>query len=195
MMDVKKIILTAIAGMVMALSTWTGPARASDDADGSFKSGTIRQANLEDGQEKGVQGNGIPAVRDPDRTGPANDGSGYKHVYQNTWNHRYIKRNRYGSTAESPDVEQPGSAREQSNQVRKRSRLAGASQGRGFLDENGDGINDRAPDHDGDGVPNCQDPDWSGKKRDGTGYKHGNRLGQGDMLCERSQSRGRKKVQ
>jgi hypothetical protein len=38
-----------------------------------------------------------------------------------------------------------------------------------FVDKNGDGYNDNAPDHDGDGIPNGLDPDWqklqSSKKR------------------------------
>ena len=45
-----------------------------------------------------------------------------------------------------------------------------------FLDENGDGINDLLfRDHDGDGIPNGQDPDWE-KPQDGTGYQDGNRF-------------------
>ena len=32
--------------------------------------------------------------------------------------------------------------------------------GRDFVDEDGDGYNDNAPDHDGDGIPNGQDPDY-----------------------------------
>ena len=32
-----------------------------------------------------------------------------------------------------------------------------------FVDKDGDGYNDNAPDHDGDGIPNRLDPDW--KKR------------------------------
>ena len=40
-----------------------------------------------------------------------------------------------------------------------------------FVDENGDGICDLARDHDNDGIPNCQDPNWS-KPQDGTGYKN-----------------------
>lgn len=32
--------------------------------------------------------------------------------------------------------------------------------GAGFVDENGDGYNDLAPDHDGDGIPNRLDPDY-----------------------------------
>ena len=32
--------------------------------------------------------------------------------------------------------------------------------GRNFVDENGDGYNDNAPDHDGDGIPNGLDPDY-----------------------------------
>jgi len=39
-----------------------------------------------------------------------------------------------------------------------------------FVDENGDGYNDNAPDHDGDGIPNGLDPDYNGPK---------NRLGKG----------------
>lgn len=30
-----------------------------------------------------------------------------------------------------------------------------------FVDKNGDGYNDMAPDHDGDGIPNGLDPDWT----------------------------------
>lgn len=44
-----------------------------------------------------------------------------------------------------------------------------------FMDQNGDGINDFLRDHDNDGLPNCQDPDWS-RPMDGTGYK--NQFGQ-----------------
>jgi hypothetical protein len=36
--------------------------------------------------------------------------------------------------------------------------------GRFFVDKNGDGYNDNAPDHDGDGIPNCIDPDFKGSK-------------------------------
>lgn len=44
----------------------------------------------------------------------------------------------------------------------------------GFIDENGDGINDLARDADNDGIPNCVDPDWV-RPQDGTGYM--NRFG------------------
>lgn len=41
-----------------------------------------------------------------------------------------------------------------------------------FVDKDGDGYNDNAPDHDGDGVPNCLDPDWRKlKKEKGKGKK------------------------
>ena len=42
--------------------------------------------------------------------------------------------------------------------------------GHKFIDANGDGINDNAPDHDGDGIPNGQDPDYV---RTGSGRGHG----------------------
>ena len=43
-----------------------------------------------------------------------------------------------------------------------------------FIDENGDGFNDLAPDADGDGIPNGLDPDYV-RPQDGTGnqYKWG----------------------
>jgi hypothetical protein len=45
-----------------------------------------------------------------------------------------------------------------------------ALHGSRFQDANGDGINDNAPDHDGDGIPNGKDADYQGsKKRAGNG--------------------------
>ncbi|MCI0512246.1 hypothetical protein L0128_03445 [candidate division KSB1 bacterium] len=44
--------------------------------------------------------------------------------------------------------------------------------GPGFIDEDGDGICDYYQDADGDGIPNCQDPDWT-KPLNGTGNQHG----------------------
>lgn len=43
-----------------------------------------------------------------------------------------------------------------------------------FIDEDGDGISDRYRDFDGDGIPNCQDPDWN-RPANGQGYKNGER--------------------
>ncbi|MEZ5069579.1 MAG: hypothetical protein R2751_01080 [Bacteroidales bacterium] len=34
-----------------------------------------------------------------------------------------------------------------------------------FVDLDGDGYNDNAPDHDGDGIPNGLDPDWKRRNR------------------------------
>jgi hypothetical protein len=42
-----------------------------------------------------------------------------------------------------------------------------------FIDEDGDGICDFARDHDNDGIPNHQDPDWA-RPKDGSGYKGSN---------------------
>jgi len=41
-----------------------------------------------------------------------------------------------------------------------------------FIDENGDGISDNYRDFDGDGIPNCQDPDWN-RPYNGQGYQKG----------------------
>jgi len=46
---------------------------------------------------------------------------------------------------------------------------AAAIHGRGFIDANGDGINDNARDEDGDGIPNGRDPDFD-RKGKGKGY-------------------------
>ena len=43
---------------------------------------------------------------------------------------------------------------------------------RGFVDENGDGFNDLAPDADGDGIPNGMDPDFV-RPLDGSGQRFG----------------------
>ena len=56
----------------------------------------------------------------------------------------------------------------------------------GFIDENGDGINDLARDADNDGIPNCMDPDWTAPK-DGTGYQ--NKYGYMHQLAH-TQNRG-----
>lgn len=39
-----------------------------------------------------------------------------------------------------------------------------AQHGKNFIDNNGDGFNDNAPDHDGDGIPNGVDPDYTGTR-------------------------------
>lgn len=56
-----------------------------------------------------------------------------------------------------------------------------------FMDQNGDGINDFRRDHDNDGIPNCQDKDWS-RPEDGTGYK--NRFARTDTGQNLRQGRG-----
>ena len=51
-----------------------------------------------------------------------------------------------------------------------------------FIDEDGDGFNDLAPDADGDGIPNGMDPDYV-RPEDGSGAQHRyGQLGQVDGL-------------
>ena len=54
----------------------------------------------------------------------------------------------------------------------------------GFVDANGDGINDLAPDHDGDGIPNGKDPDY---QRTGNGRGHGFVDADGDGINDYAQ--------
>ena len=58
-----------------------------------------------------------------------------------------------------------------------------------FVDQDGDGICDFARDHDNDGIPNCQDPDWS-RPQDGTGYKNRNANLPGKQLGSKKSYRG-----
>ena len=53
--------------------------------------------------------------------------------------------------------------------------------GSNFVDLDGDGFNDNAPDHDGDGIPNGLDPDYVKNAQDGSGYKKG-KLGENKGL-------------
>ncbi len=58
---------------------------------------------------------------------------------------------------------------------------AGGEWGNGpgeFIDENGDGFNDLAPDADGDGIPNAHDEDYV-KPQDGSGAGFGGNGGSG----------------
>lgn len=59
------------------------------------------------------------------------------------------------------------------NQYKKGNRKQNkGADNRHFVDLNGDGINDNAPDADGDGIPNGIDPDFTGSKNrpDGKGF-------------------------
>jgi hypothetical protein len=101
---------------------------------------------------------------------PTDEQGGYEYGHRNTWKHQNVKQSQYGSMGED----------------------ARFAKGGGFVDEDGDGVNDLAADHDGDGIPNGQDSDWVKNKEDGTGYQHGKQMTDGGKRCERSHSRGSK---
>ena len=48
-----------------------------------------------------------------------------------------------------------------------RNRQSQQARNQEFVDLDGDGYNDNAPDHDGDGIPNRLDPDWKRRNRRG----------------------------
>ncbi len=50
------------------------------------------------------------------------------------------------------------------NKVQVMQKQNKGQQVKGFVDANGDGYNDNAPDADGDGIPNGMDPDYTGAK-------------------------------
>ena len=115
----------------------------------------------------------VMAAPDDQGDGSIVEGSGNTHQHRNTWNQRNVTQNSYGDKGEDP----------------------GSGQGRGFVDEDGDGVNDLAPDSDGDGLPNGKDPDWVKNKRDGTGAQAGGSQSQGNKRCVQAQHRGNQRSQ
>jgi len=62
-----------------------------------------------------------------------------------------------------------------------------------FVDEDGDGYNDNAPDHDGDGIPNGLDPDYVNYRGEaGKGFVDEDGDGINDNAMQRHKNRGRK---
>ena len=65
--------------------------------------------------------------------------------------------------------------------------------GPNFVDEDGDGYNDNAPDHDGDGIPNGVDPDYTapGRQNGGRGFVDLNGDGINDNAGKGNRSAGK----
>ena len=57
-----------------------------------------------------------------------------------------------------------------------------------FIDANGDGYNDNAPDHDGDGIPNGLDPDWTKEQNRETNYVDTDGDGINDLIQNSDQN-------
>jgi hypothetical protein len=81
---------------------------------------------------------------------------------------------------------QTQSANQLQTQAQARARTRVRTQ---FIDQNGDGINDLYRDADNDGIPNCQDPDWT-RPLDGTGYKGGKGTGQANAAIQAGNGKG-----
>ncbi len=131
-----------------------------------------------------ADGDGIPNGQDPDyvKSG-AGQGAGAG----------FVDENGDGLNDNAPDADGDGIPNGQDPDYVKPQDGSGAGQAKGqgkgngkrmgmggFVDEDGDGVNDRLMDADKDGVPNCQDSDWV-KPQDGTGAKYGRgaRMGKG----------------
>jgi|GEM_PF-1583653 len=82
-------------------------------------------------------------------------------------------------------VAMPQNGAPEKNQVQEKNKVRSSTQGNErapfqnrlmFRDENGDGICDSYRDHDNDGIPNGQDPDWSrAKEGKGSQGRFGNK--------------------
>jgi len=129
-----------------------------------------------------ADGDGIPNGQDSDYVKPgAGQGAGVG----------FVDENGDGLNDNAPDADGDGIPNGQDPDYVKPQDGSGIGQGKGqgkgfgrriggFVDEDGDGVNDRLMDVDKDGVPNCQDSDWV-KPQDGTGAKYGRgiRMGKG----------------
>lgn len=63
-----------------------------------------------------------------------------------------------------------------------------------FVDEDGDGYNDLAPDHDGDGIPNGLDPDYAESQRQRHRFIDLNGDGIDDSLQDDDMGRNRQRI-
>ena len=63
--------------------------------------------------------------------------------------------------------------------------------GTNFIDLDGDGFSDNAPDHDDDGIPNGLDPDYIKSAQDGTGYQNGNGKDGSEPALTRTQTQSK----
>jgi len=71
---------------------------------------------------------------------------------------------------------QPSLSENQSGQNQNQNRYRNST---GFVDNDGNGINDRKEDDDGDGILNGQDPDWDGPHQDCNQQSGSGRQGHG----------------
>ena len=107
-----------------------------------------------------ADGDGIPNGMDPDYTGP-------KHGHGQGW-HGFVDENNDGVNDWVQDFDGDGIInRFDPDYAGNQNFTHGRGMGHGmrgtqrhFIDMDGDGVNDRFQDFDGDGVINCQDPDW-----------------------------------
>jgi hypothetical protein len=109
-----------------------------------------------------ADGDGIPNGKDPDYTGAkerkGNPEKGFVDADGDGINDNAQDADGDGiPNGKDPDYAPPkdGSGAKRGNLAKRARTLR-----RGFIDEDGDGINDLAADSDGDGIPNCQDPDY-----------------------------------
>ncbi len=77
------------------------------------------------------------------------------------------EQNKYQNGKTDQNSENDAQKNQVKSQVQKTYRYGDqvkSQKGNRFLDANGDGVNDNAPDHDGDGIPNGKDADYDGSK-------------------------------
>jgi hypothetical protein len=93
-------------------------------------------------------------------------------------------------------IAQEAQKKQEQDQEQKKEQVQSGEQAKAqekqkFVDLDGDGFNDNAPDHDGDGIPNGLDPDWQKQQNqefvdlDGDGINDNmmqNRLGQSRQM-------------
>ena len=89
------------------------------------------------------------------------------------------------SFAQQPDDK----TKNQEKQTQQSATKQNLQHGCHFVDKDGDGYNDNAPDHDGDGIPNGVDPDYQGAKKRFGGKMRGFVDANGDGINDLTGSR------
>ncbi len=107
-----------------------------------------------------ADGDGIPNGQDPDYTGAKTRNSGNAKGFVDE-NGDGVNDNALDADADGiPNGQDPDFVKPLDGTGQKHGKMGMRGKGRGFVDADGDGINDLALDADGDGIPNCQDDDY-----------------------------------
>jgi len=183
-------ILTTVLATLFLMSLSVGFSVADTKGMGNSKAFVDANGDGINDNAPDADGDGIPNGKDADYTGAktrnGNNSKGFVDANGDGINDNALDADGDGiPNGQDPDYVKPQDGSGQKNGKMGKQ----AWNKRGFIDENGDGINDLALDSDGDGIPNCQDPDYvpagqaKGKTKSHIGRSTGNNNSNGANLA------------